>query len=227
MLTSTTIDDDDAPAGSSGKRNANFDVRIFDDDDRELPAGTAGEIVCRPRRPHVMFEGYWRRPEETLRLWRNGWFHTGDIGRFDDQGYMYFVDRKKDYMRRRGENISSFEMDASFRRHPSIEDVAVHAVKADLGEDDVKVTAVLREGCTLSEEELCRWAIENVPYFAVPRYYEFRKQIPRSELGRVLKYQLRDEGVTPATFDIDQGRYQIHAALSPFRRSGSMRYARQ
>jgi crotonobetaine/carnitine-CoA ligase len=204
LLTSTSIHDSNAPPGSSGKVNANFDVRVVDDDDCEVPVGEPGELICRPRKPHVMFEGYWRRAEETLKLWRNGWFHTGDIGRFDEQGYMYFVDRKKDYIRRRGENISTFEMDATFRCHPFIEDVAVHAVKSEFSEDDVKVTAVLREGCTMTEEEFCRWAVENVPYFAVPRYYEFRKLIPRSELGRVLKYQLRDEGVTPTTFDMDK-----------------------
>jgi crotonobetaine/carnitine-CoA ligase len=192
------------PPNSVGARNPWFDVRIFDDDDTELPPGEAGEIVCRPRMPHIMFEGYWRRPADTLALWRNGWFHTGDVGKFDEAGCMYFVDRKKDYMRRRGENISSFEMDNCFRTHPAIEDVAVHAVKSDLSEDDVKVTAVLRPGFALTGEELCRWAIDNVPYYAVPRYYEFRDIIPRSVLGRVLKYELRDQGVTPSTFDMDK-----------------------
>ena len=193
------------PHAAVGMRHDVFDVRIFDDEDRELPPGEAGEIVCRPLKPHVMFEGYWRKPAETFELWRNGWFHTGDMGRFDEQGFMYFVDRKKDYLRRRGENISTHEMDNAFRTHPAIEDVAVHAVRSELSEDDVKATVVLREGVSLTEEELCRWAIKNLPYFAVPRYYEFRTEIPRSVLGRVLKYELRDQGVTAATFDMEMG----------------------
>jgi crotonobetaine/carnitine-CoA ligase len=190
-----------APPGSSGRLNDSFDVRIFDDEDREVPAGTAGEIVVRPKRPHVMFEGYWRRPEATAALTRNLWFHTGDIGRFDADGFFYFVDRKKDYLRRRGENISSFEMESTFLEHPDIAEVAVHAVPSDVTEDDVKVTAVLREGASITAEELCRWSVEWLPYFAVPRYIEFRESLPRNPVGRILKYELRAQGVTPSTWD--------------------------
>ncbi len=190
------------PPGAAGRPNeVEFDVRIFDDHDDELPAGEVGEIVCRPRRPHVMFEGYWGRPEATMAASRNWWFHTGDFGRIDSDGFLYFVDRKKDYLRRRGENISSFEMEKIFLRHDAIVDVAVHSVRSPLGEDDVKVTAVLRDGAELTEEDLCRWAIDRVPYFAVPRYIEFRTELPRNPVGRVLKYQLREEGATPTTWD--------------------------
>jgi crotonobetaine/carnitine-CoA ligase len=192
------------PANAAGKPNdVEFDVRIFDDHDNELPPGEVGEIVCRPRRPHVMFEGYWGRPEATMAVSRNWWFHTGDFGRIDNDGFLYFVDRKKDYLRRRGENISSFEMEKIFLGHDAIADVAVHSVPSPLGEDDVKVTAVLKEGAVLDEEELCRWAIDRVPYFAVPRYIEFRSALPRNPVGRVLKYQLREEGVTQSTWDAE------------------------
>jgi carnitine-CoA ligase len=186
---------------TSGLRNADFDVRIFDDDDHEVPDGNVGEIVCRPRRPHVMFDGYWRRPEATVAVLRNMWFHTGDLGRFDDDGFLHFVDRKKDYLRRRGENISSFEMENTYRAHPAIDEVAVHAVASEFTEDDVKVTAVLAEGASLREEELFEWSIDHVPYFALPRYIEFRSSLPKSPVGRVFKYQLRDEGCTPETWD--------------------------
>src|SRR5258707_14705632 len=98
---------------------------------------------------------------------RNMWLHTGDIGNLDEQGYFYFVDRKKDYLRRRGENISSFEVETGLRAHPAVADVAVHAVFAESGEDDVKATLVLKEGHALSEEEFCRWAAERLPYFAI------------------------------------------------------------
>jgi crotonobetaine/carnitine-CoA ligase len=185
----------------AGKRCDSFDIRVVDDNDVELPYGTAGELIVRPLKPHVMFEGYWNRPADTLKAMRNMWFHTGDIGKIDEDGFFFFLDRKKDYMRRGGENISSYEMEKTFAAHPQIEDVAVHAVFSELSEDEVKVTAVLRPGGTVTEEELCRWAIDRVPYYAVPRYIEFRTQVPRSPVGRILKYELRDQGITPATWD--------------------------
>jgi carnitine-CoA ligase len=192
-----------AAPGSSGKRIPDFDVRIVDELDRELPANVPGEIIVRPLRPDIMFQGYWRRPEETLRLMRNLWFHTGDIGKFDADGFFYFVDRKKDYLRRRGENISSFEMESAFAQHPDIAEVAVHAVPAVKGEDDVKVTAVLRSQAMLTEEQLFRWCIDKVPYYALPRYIEFRDSLPKNPQGRVLKYELREQGKTPATWDLE------------------------
>ncbi|MGB5860480.1 ATP-dependent acyl-CoA ligase [Pseudomonas aeruginosa] len=192
-----------AAPGSSGKRIPDFDVRIVDDNDQELPANTPGEIVLRPLRPDIMFQGYWNRPADTLKLMRNMWFHTGDIGKFDDDGFFYFVDRKKDYLRRRGENISSFEMEAAFAVHPDLAEVAVHAVPSDKGEDDVKVTAVLHQGARLTPEELFHWATDSVPYYALPRYIEFRDSLPKNPQGRVLKYQLRDEGRTANTWDLE------------------------
>ena len=192
-----------AAPGSSGKRVADFDVRIVDDQDYEMPANTPGEIVVRPLRPDIMFQGYWRRPEDTHKLMRNMWFHTGDVGKFDDDGFFYFVDRKKDYLRRRGENISSFEMEAAFAVHPALAEVAVHAVPSDKGEDDVKVTAVLHAGMQLDPKDLFHWAADAVPYYALPRYIEFRSSLPKNPQGRVLKYLLRDEGKTAGTWDLD------------------------
>ncbi len=199
-----------AAPGSSGKRIPDFDVRIVDDLDREVAAGTSGEIVVRPLRPDIMFMGYWRRPEDTLKIMRNLWLHTGDIGKFDEQGFFYFVDRKKDYLRRRGENISSFEMEAAFARHPALAEVAVHAVPSDKGEDDVKVTAMLRPEMQLSPEDLFRWAIDAVPYYALPRYIEFRDSLPKNPQGRVLKYELRDQGCTPTTWDQEASGIQVN-----------------
>ena len=188
--------------GASGKPNRHeFEVRLVDDDDVVVEAGDVGEIVCRPTGPNLMFAGYWNRPDATVEANRNLWFHTGDLGRIDEDGYIYFVDRKKDALRRRGENISSFEMEKVLYGHASIKDVAVHAVPGPLGEDDVKVTAVLQDDSRVGEEELCRWIADRVPFFAIPRYIEFRADLPRNPVGRVLKYQLRDEGVTEHTWD--------------------------
>ena len=180
-----------------------FDTRIFDDDDNERPRGIDGEIVVRPKRPHVMFEGYWGRPEATVETSRNWWYHTGDVGRIDDDGFLYFVDRKADYLRRRGENISRFEVERILMTHGSLADVAVHAVPSQLTEDDLKLTATVKEGESLTEEELFRWCIDQLPYFALPRYIEFRPELPRSPVGRVLKRELRAEGVGPSTWDAE------------------------
>jgi crotonobetaine/carnitine-CoA ligase len=191
------------PNGAGVINDEFFDVRIFDDDDNELVRGTEGEIVLRPKRPHTMFEGYWGRPEATVEASRNWWYHTGDIGRVDDEGFLFFVDRKADYLRRRGENISSFEVERVLMGHGSLADVAVHAVPSEVTEDDLKITATLVEGATLTEEDLFRWCIDQLPYFALPRYIEFRDDLPRSPVGRVLKRELRDEGPNAATWDAE------------------------
>jgi crotonobetaine/carnitine-CoA ligase len=198
------------PAGVQNKPNAAgmineayFDVRIFDEDDNELPQGSEGEIVIRPKRPNVMFEGYWGRPEATVATSRNWWYHTGDVGRIDEDDYLYFVDRKADYLRRRGENISSFEVERILMRHGALADVVVHAVPSKLTEDDLKITATLQTGARVSEADLFRWCIDQLPYFALPRYIEFRRELPRSPVGRVLKRVLREQGATPQTWDAE------------------------
>lgn len=201
--------DEAPPPGSSGRANGDFDVRIFDEDDNELPPNTPGEIVVRPRRPNIMFEGYWNRPADTMKIMRNMWLHSGDIGKIDENGYFYFVDRKKDYLRRRGENISSFEVETGLRAHPDIADVAVHAVFSESGEDDVKATIVLKDGARVTEEALCYWAVERLPYFTIPRYFEFRSDLPRNPVGRVLKYELRADGCTPTTWDREKSDMRI------------------
>lgn len=199
-LTFTPITES-APDGASGRRYEDFDVQVVDEEDRILPAGEVGQLVVRPRRADIMFKGYWQRPEATLEALSNLWFHTGDLGRFDGNDFFYFVDRKKDYLRRGGENISSFEMEMAFRKHAAVEDVAAHAVPSDKGEDEVKICAILREGAVVSEEELCRWSVDQLPHYAVPRYIEFCAELPRNASGRVLKYELRQRGITATTWD--------------------------
>ncbi|MGQ0824524.1 MAG: AMP-binding protein [Actinomycetota bacterium] len=198
------------PPGVRNKPNAAgvlndeyFDVRLFDDDDDEVAGGEKGEVVVRPKRPHVMFEGYWGNPTATVAATKNMWFHTGDIGRVDEDGYLFFVDRKADYLRRRGENISSFEVESILMGHGALADVVVHAVPSDMSEDDLKITATVKPGAAITEEELFRWCIDQLPYFALPRYVEFRAELPRSPVGRVLKRTLRDDGVTTSTWDAD------------------------
>lgn len=200
--------DEEPPETCAGRAADEFELMIFGPDDQPLADGEVGEIVFRPREPNVMFEGYWRRPEETARVWRNLWMHTGDLGKLEN-GYLYFVDRAKDYLRCRGENVSSFEVERALIVHPDIQEIAVHAVKAQDAEDEIKATIVLREDASLDPRELCLWAIEQLPHFAVPRYFEFRAELVKNPTGRVLKYRLREEGVTPTTWDRDAHGIQV------------------
>ena len=191
----------EVPPAATGKPVPWIEVRIVDDEGIEVPPGVPGEIVIRPKIPYVMFDGYWQRPQATADATHGLWFHCGDIGKIDAEGYFYFVDRKKDYLRYRGENISSYELEMAFRAHPEVADVAIHAVLSAFSEDEVKATVVRHEGASLSEHDLCLWSIERLPYFCVPRFIEFRPELPRNAVGRVLKYELRKEGVTAATWD--------------------------
>jgi crotonobetaine/carnitine-CoA ligase len=191
------------PDGSAGRRNDTLDVRIFGPGDVECPPGVVGEIVVRPNKPQVMFSGFWNRPSSSWELAGNYWHHTGDLGKFDADGFFYFVDRQKDYLRRRGENISSFEVEIALMGHPDVAEAAVHAVFSEVTEDDVKATLVLVTGASLTPEDLLDWARDRIPTFALPRYVEFRTELPKNPVGRVLKYQLRSDGVTPTTWDRD------------------------
>jgi len=197
-----------APETCAGRPLDEYEMMIFDENDQPVPDGTVGEIVFRPREANIMFEGYWKRPEATAAVWKNMWMHTGDLGKMVD-GYLYFADRAKDYMRSRGENVSSFEAERAFGAHHAIAEVAVHAVGQQTGEDEIKVTAVLRENARVTEQELCIWSLDNLPHFAVPRYVEFRESLPKNPTGRVLKYQLREEGVTPSTWDREAAGIQV------------------
>jgi crotonobetaine/carnitine-CoA ligase len=192
---------EDSTAGTNGRLMPYFEVQIVGADDIPVENGAVGEVILRPKRPDIMFSGYWNRPEETASAFMNLWYHTGDLGKFDQNGYFYFVDRKKDYLRSRGENISSFELEEILSKHPGLSEIAVHAVPSEFAEDEVKITAVRRDGTTVTEAEIYEWAQARIPRFAWPRFIEFRKQLPRNPIGRVLKHELRADGVTPGTWD--------------------------
>ncbi|ORA40463.1 hypothetical protein BST20_07095 [Mycobacterium branderi] len=187
---------------SAGARVPWLDVQVVDDDDRLLPVGQTGEIVVRPLEPHSMFSGYWRNEQATLQAWRNLWHHTGDLGVFDDEGLLYYVDRKKDALRRHGENVSSVELELAICAHAAIAEVAVHATPADVREDEIKVCVVLKPGAQLTPEELFDFFRTNLPYYAVPRYVEFLDELPVNAMGRVQKHKLRESWDTPTTVDL-------------------------
>lgn len=186
---------------SAGKAVPWLDVQVVDDSDRVLPSGQVGEIVVRPREPFSIFSGYWRKEAATLGAWRNLWHHTGDMGWFDEEGMLYFHDRLKDSLRRRGENVSSVELETAILQHPGVAEVAVHAVPSELSEDEIKACLVLDEGETLDAEAMFAYFRENLPYYAIPRYVEAIDALPVNATGRVLKHQLRAGWDTPGTVD--------------------------
>ncbi len=191
--------------GSCGRNwERYFETRIVDpESDRELPRGEVGEIVVRPRQPFGFMSGYHRMPEKTVEAWRNFWFHTGDAARMDEEGYVYFVDRIKDCIRRRGENISSYEVEAVIAGHEAVADVAAVAVPADIpgGEDEVKVVVVLKEGRTLAPAELVEFCEARMPRFAVPRFVEFAAALPKTPTNKVRKHLLREAARGERTWD--------------------------
>ena len=201
--------DDDNPPGASGRVNPDFEVMVVDPEDREVPAGMVGEIVCRPRRPHVMFEGYGGRDRETVEQTRNLWFHTGDLGRFGPEGSLYYADRKKDAMRRRGENISSFEIEQALARYEPVAEVAAIGVPSELGEEDVMVYVVAKPGRQLDPVPFMDFCTEHLPYFAVPRYVEVCGELPKNVVGRVLKHELRALGVSDSAWDREEAGYVV------------------
>ena len=138
-----------------------------------------------------MFQGYWGRPADTVKTWRNLWFHTGDIGRIDENGYFFFVDRKKDYIRRRGENISSFEVEQIILKHPAVLDVAAFPISSEYSEDEVMVSVVLHDNAQLSQAALIAHCSENMAYYMVPRFIEFVPQLPKTMTEKVEKYKLK------------------------------------
>jgi carnitine-CoA ligase len=184
--------------GSLGRPSPRLDVQLFDENDRPIAQGSVGEIVCRPREPEVIFQGYWRCPEATVAAQRNLWHHTGDLARFDADGMLYFVDRKKDAMRRRGENVSSFELERAILQNPKIAAVATHAVPSELGEDEIKACIVLIDSANMELAELFEFFKRNLPYYAVPRYVEFFDALPINANGRVMKPLLRERGIGKA-----------------------------
>ncbi|MGZ5130084.1 MAG: AMP-binding enzyme [Caldimonas sp.] len=141
--------------------------------------------------PWLHAQGYYNMPEATARTVRNLWFHTGDRGYLDADGYVYFVDRKKDAIRRRGENISSFEVEQIILKHPAVLDVAAFPVASEHSEDEVMVSVVLREGAKATEAELTEHCRENMAYFMVPRFIEFVAELPKTMTEKVEKYKLR------------------------------------
>lgn len=204
MMTPLSLSEE-RPKGAAGLLlDQWFDVRVVDPEtDEEVDVGELGELIIRHHSPWTLNAGYVGMSDKTAEAWRNLWFHTGDAVRRDEQGWFYYVDRIKDSLRRRGENISSFEVERPIAQHPAVADVAVVAVPADNegGEDEVKACVILREGQSVSHAALHDWCSDKLPVFAVPRYLEFMGAFPRTPSEKVQKAKLRAAGVTSTTWD--------------------------
>lgn len=195
--------------GSCGKRNDACEAIVADENDYELPPGEVGEILMRQKEPFAMMSGYYKMPEETLRATRNFWFHTGDRGYVDNDGWFYFVDRAKDCIRRRGENISSFEVERVISSHPMVAESAVFPVPSEVGEDEVMAAIVLRQNAKIAPEELIAFCEDRMAYFAIPRFVDFRESLPKTPTEKIEKYKLRKEGVSASTWDRVKAGYRI------------------
>jgi carnitine-CoA ligase len=187
--------------GWMGRTMPGFEARVVDEQDVEVPDGTAGELVLRADAPYAFSTGYWRMPEETVAAWRNLWFHSGDRAVRDEEGYFRFLDRLKDAIRRRGENISSWEVEEALLRHPSVAAAAVVPVPSELGEDEVMAFVVTVPGKAIDPVELVRFCEPLLSYFAIPRFVDVVEKLPLTENGKVRKAVLRERGVTESTWD--------------------------
>jgi crotonobetaine/carnitine-CoA ligase len=190
-------------AGSAGRAHPDWEVAIMDEDGLPVPADGAGEIVCRPRLPGLMMRGYLHQPERTVEATRDLWYHTGDIARRDADGYYWFLDRAKERIRRRGENISSMEIEDCVRGHEDVADVAALAHPAREGEDDIRLLVVPRAGCAISEPALHVWLRGRLPRFMVPRYIEVVPALPYTATNKIEKSRLMAAGLAPGAWDAD------------------------
>ncbi|MBR71729.1 MAG: hypothetical protein CMM30_02160 [Rhodospirillaceae bacterium] len=204
-----TRPDEETPLGAAGRAAPYYDIRVVDTNDQEVSAGISGEIIVRPKYPNILMEGYYGLPEKTLETFKNLWFHSGDRGMMDKNGYLFFLDRMKDAIRRRGENISSFEVERITAKHAAVSEVAAIAVPADVGEDEVKVVVVLQSNKIITESELFQHCAQEMPYFMVPRFIEFVDNLPRTPTQKVRKIELRTLGVTKSTWDCEEHGMKI------------------
>ena len=195
--------------GLMGRVLEGFSARVVDAQDNELPDGEAGELILRADEPFAFATGYFGMPEKTVEAWRNLWFHTGDRVVRESDGFFRFMDRMKDAIRRRGENISSYEVEQVLVSHPQVENAAVFPVRSELAEDEVMAAVVLKGSEKLAYETLLDYCQPRMPYFAVPRYLEYVEALPVTENGKVTKYKLRDRGITTATWDREKAGYKV------------------
>jgi crotonobetaine/carnitine-CoA ligase len=194
--------------GAMGKPSAGFEMKVVDAQDRDLPPGVVGELIYKPAGGAALTE-YYKNPEATAEKTRGGWIRSGDLAYKDADGYFFFVDRKNDFMRRRGENISSFEVEKVINGHPHVLESAAYAIPSTLGEDEVMVAIVLQPGAELDPVGLMQYCEERMAYFMIPRYVRVVDELPKTGTERTMKYQLKSQGVTLDTWDREAAGYTL------------------
>jgi crotonobetaine/carnitine-CoA ligase len=188
--------------GSCGRPHPDWDVAIVDENDRPLPAGSVGEIVSRPHRSWSMFSGYYRADAKTVQTLRNLWYHSGDAGFMDEDGWLYFKHRLGEAIRRRGENISAYEVETVAEKHPAVVECAAFGIRSDFTEEDIMVVALRRAGSALQSADLLVHFEKSAPRHMIPRYIEITDTpLPRTPTEKIARSALKQRGVSGATFD--------------------------
>jgi carnitine-CoA ligase len=209
-LVSYSADSRDAPAGSCGWPSPRFDIAIVDGDDNPVEPGTPGEIVVRPRVPYTMMMGYMGKAEKSLESFRNLWHHTGDLVRQDEDGWLYFVGRAKDMIRRRSQNISAHDIELVLGTYPGLDSIAAYAVPADFGDEEIKVALVGAKTIEFEMTGFLAFCRDKLPKMMVPRYVEVIDEMPVTGNQKIAKYQLKESGIlgiTGKTYDVEAGAY--------------------
>jgi len=192
----------DRVPGRVGRESPYHELRIVDSEDNEVGTNEIGELVVRPRYPYIMMTEYYRKPEKTLEVLRNLWFHTGDLFRRDQDGYYYLVDRKKEAIVRKGKYVSSLEIEQVINRHPEVVESVAVSVRRDAGEDEeIKVIIVPKAGASIEPQEIIAFCRERLDDIQIPRFVEIRAGLPKTATGKPEKYRLKEEGITGLTWD--------------------------
>ncbi len=198
------------PDGSCGRLlHESWEAKLLDESGREVAVGEPGELWLRSTQPFLSSQGYWRMPQATAARFRDRWIGTGDMFRRDKDGWYYFLDRAKDTIRRRGENVSSQEVESVILTHPRVVDCAVYAVPSEMSEDEVMVSVVLKPGPRLDALDLIKFIERKLPYFAVPRFVRFVAELPRTDTQKVQKTDLKKIAVTADTWDLEKSGYKV------------------
>jgi len=197
----------EAVPGKAGFLRSDYEVRLVDENDIDVAPGEAGELLVRAAEPWVTMAGYVNMPEATAKAWRNLWFHTGDLMRLAEDGQLIFCDRTNDAIRRKGENISSFEIEREADRHPAVLESAAIKAPSDHVDDEVKLCVTPREGMALAFDDLLAHLRSRLPAFMVPRYVEVMDALPKTPTQKVLKAELRKNSLNASTWDSVSGEF--------------------
>jgi len=195
--------------GSLGRPRTGCECRVVDDHDYECAPSEVGELIVRMDQPWTVNMGYLNRPEATAEAWRNGWFHTGDLVKRDEEGNFFFVDRKKDAVRRRGENVSSIEVESEVLGFEAVAEAAVVGIPSELGDEEILVAVVMKPDREFEARALAEYLVPRMPHYMVPRYIRTLRELPRTPTNKVKKVEIREQGVTPDTWDREAANMKL------------------